>query len=94
VVVISGFERVFSQTNVCLRWIIVVGSNCRLIYNGLDQTFFGHWALLFLSTVACAFFARKGVLGQFGLVVSVDGLFDIRHATVAYFNSVAVEYFM
>jgi hypothetical protein len=26
--------------------------------------------------------------------VSVDGLFDIGHATVAYFNSVAVEYFV
>ena len=24
--------------------------------------------------------------------MSVDGLFDIRHSTVAYFNSVAVEY--
>jgi hypothetical protein len=61
---------------------------------GLDQTFFGHWALLFLSTVACAFFARCGGLGQFGLVLSVDGLFDIEHATIAYFNSVTVEYFV
>jgi hypothetical protein len=66
-----------------------------LIYNGLDQTFFGHWALLFLSAVsACAFFARCGGLRQFGLVVSVDGLLDIGHATVAYFKSVAVEYFV
>ena len=94
VVVISSFKRVFSKTNVCLRWTIVVGRNCSLIYNGFDQTLFGHWALLFLSTVTCAFFARCGGLWQFGLVVSVDGLFDIRHATVAYFNSVAVEYFV
>jgi hypothetical protein len=51
-------------------------------------------ALFFLYTVECAFFARCGGLGQFGLVVSVDGLIDIGHATVAYFSSVAVEYFM
>ena len=63
-----------------------------MTHNGLDQTFFGHWALFFLSTVACAFFARCGGLGQFGLVVSVDGLFYIGRATVTYFNGVAVEY--
>jgi hypothetical protein len=40
------------------------------------------------------FFPRCGGLGQFGLVVSVDDLFNIGHATVAYFNGVAVEYFV
>ena len=81
-VVISSFKRVFSKTNVCLMWTIVVGRNCSLIHNGLDQIFFGDWALFFLSTVAFAFFARCVVLGQFGLAVSVDGLFDIGHETV------------
>ena len=72
-IVKSSFKRVFSKTNVCLKWSVVVGRNCSLIRNGLDQTFFGHWALVFYSTVACAFFARRSGLGQFGLVVSIDG---------------------
>jgi hypothetical protein len=40
VVVVSSFKSVFSQTNACLRWTIVVGRNCTcsLIYNGFDQT--------------------------------------------------------
>jgi hypothetical protein len=72
VVVLSSFKRVFSKTNVCLKWTVVVGRNCSLIYNGFDQTFFGHWAVFFVSTVACAFFAGCGSLGHSGLVVSVD----------------------
>ena len=89
VVVKSSFKRVFSKTNVSLRCTVVVGRNCSLIHNRLDQTFFGHWALFFYTAVPCAFFARRSGLGQFGLLVSIGGLFNIGHATVAYFNCVA-----
>ena len=54
----------------------------------------------FLDIGHSSFFLQLHILSSLvvavcdSLVVSVDGLFDIGHATVAYFNSVAVEYFV
>jgi hypothetical protein len=92
VVAVSSFKSVFSQTNVCLRWTIVVRRNCSLIYNEFDQTHFRHWALLFLSTVTLLSSLVVAVCDSLVLLCpSMVCLILGMHATVAYFNSVAVD---
>ena len=80
----------------CVRlYSVVLISDCRLIHQFIDQAVSIHWARP-LTTVAAWLRLLLSILFflSYNLgVVSWDGLFDIRHASVRYFYSISVHNF-
>ena len=100
VVSVPSFEGVFCESDVCFRSVIVVTFDGCLVDNWWLKAVSVKRAWVFLSAVTwfvvnrviCGFICVFGCI-QDTLVVVVDNLFSVIHATVADLDGIAVEDF-
>ena len=92
-IVESGFKCVGGKADIGLVRFVVISGYCSLIYNRLREALAEEWAFLAFSAVAFVSFWFIE-FHKDGLVVTVNGLFDVGHTGVANFDCIPVEYFV